>query len=219
MDFHKGRWRLALGRLVNLRYINRWIIFSADLFVSLSVSLLGVLGMFSILHIRIGEPDVLKVGLSSFVASIVSFLLFKAYHGVIRHSTLRGLWRIGGAAIGKSLLMFLLLWLLKARFSPSIYWLGGIMDSTLTIVMLVSAGLSPEKRVPAIVMLAALFAIGNFYMIFRAIHDIGREDVRPEIIEIPPIEIPDVVPADTLPDKRVQEMEEFFNRFNQKENE
>lgn len=55
-------------------------------------------------------------------------------------------------------------------------------------------------------------------MIFRAIHDIGREDVRPEIIEIPPIEIPDVVPADTLPDKRVQEMEEFFNRFNQKEN-
>ena len=60
----------------------------------------------------------LKVGLSSFVASIVSFLLFKAYHGVIRHSTLRGLWRIGGAAIGKSLLMFLLLWLLKARFSP-----------------------------------------------------------------------------------------------------
>ena len=76
------------------------------------------------------------------------------------------------------------------------------------------AGLSPEKRVPAIVMLAALFAIGNFYMIFRAIHDIGREDVRPEIIEIPPIEIPD-----TLPDKRVQEMEEFFNRFNQKENE
>ena len=78
------------------------------------------------------------------------------------------------------------------------------------------AGLSPEKRVPAIVMLAALFAIGNFYMIFRAIHDIGREDVRPEI---PPIEIPDVVPAATLPDKRVQEMEEFFNRFNQKENE
>lgn len=64
------------------------------------------------------------MGLSSFVASIVSFLLFKAYHGVIRHSTLRGLWRIGGAAIGKSLLMFLLLWLLKARFSPSYLLVG-----------------------------------------------------------------------------------------------
>ena len=81
------------------------------------------------------------------------------------------------------------------------------------------ARLSPKKRVITIVVLAVLLAGGNFYMIFRAIHDIGREDVRPEIIEIPPIEIPDVVPADTLPDKRVQEMEEFFNRFNQKENE
>lgn len=81
------------------------------------------------------------------------------------------------------------------------------------------AGLSPEKRMLTVIVLAVLFALGNFYMIFRAIHDIGREDVRPEIIEIPPIEIPDVVPADTLPDKRVQEMEEFFNRFNQKENE
>ena len=27
MNFRKGRWRLALGRLVNLRYINRWVIF------------------------------------------------------------------------------------------------------------------------------------------------------------------------------------------------
>ena len=80
------------------------------------------------------------------------------------------------------------------------------------------AGLSPEKRVITIVVLAVLFAVGNFYMIFRAIYDIGREDVRPEIREIPPMEIPDIVPADTLPDKRVQEMEEFFNRFNQKEN-
>ena len=80
MDFHKGRWRLALGRLVNLRYINRWIIFSADLFVSLSVSLLGVLGMFSILHIRIGESDVLKVGLSSFVASMAVESPFQPFY-------------------------------------------------------------------------------------------------------------------------------------------
>ena len=75
------------------------------------------------------------------------------------------------------------------------------------------AGLSPEKRVPAIVMLAALFAIGNFYMIFRAIHDIGREDARQDIIRITPLEVPDFVPADTLSDMKVREMEEFFNQF------
>lgn len=76
------------------------------------------------------------------------------------------------------------------------------------------AGLSPEKRVPAIVMLAALFAIGNFYLIFRAIHDIGREDAKQEIIKIEPLNIPDFVPADTLSDRKIREMEEFFNQFN-----
>ena len=80
-------------------------------------------------------------------------------------------------------------------------------------------GLSPEKRMLTVIVLAVLFALGNFYLIFRAIYDIGREDVQRDIIEIAPLDIPDIVPADTLPDKRVQEMEEFFNRFNQKENE
>ncbi len=76
------------------------------------------------------------------------------------------------------------------------------------------AGLSPEKRVITIVVLAVLFAVGNFYMIFRAIYDIGREDARQEVINIEPLGIPDIVPADTLSDKKIREMEEFFNQFN-----
>lgn len=76
------------------------------------------------------------------------------------------------------------------------------------------AGLSPKKRVMTIVVLASLFAIGNFYMIFRAIHDIGREDARQKVIEIEPLSIPDFVPADTLSDRKIREMEEFFNQFN-----
>lgn len=138
MNVSYGRWRLALARLVNLRYVNRWIIFGADLFVSLCVSLIGVLGLLSILHVRIGEANVLKVGIASFVASVLSFLAFKVYHGVIRHSTLRGLWRIGGVAISKSILMFLILVMLRANFSPSVYWVWGITDCTLTIVMLIT---------------------------------------------------------------------------------
>ena len=81
------------------------------------------------------------------------------------------------------------------------------------------AGLSPEKRMLTVIVLAVLFALGNFYLIFRAIYDFVREDVQRDIFEIAPLDIPYIVPADTLPDKRVQEMEEFFNRFNQKENE
>ncbi len=71
-------------------------------------------------------------------------------------------------------------------------------------------GLSPKKRVMTIVVLAGLFAAGNFYMIFRAIHDIGRVDAKQEVIEIEPLSIPDFVPADTLSERKIREMEEFF---------
>ena len=139
VKYRYNRWRLALRRLVNLRYINRWIIFCADLFISLCVSLIGVLGLLSIMHVLyISGISVLKVGIASFVASILSFLTFKVYHGVIRHSTLRGLWRIGGVAITKSILMFILLHLLRANFNSSIYWVGGITDCMLTIVLLIT---------------------------------------------------------------------------------
>ena len=58
--------------------------------------------------------------------------------------------------------------------------------------------------------MASLFALVNFYMIFRAVYDIGREDARQDIIRITPLEVPDFVPADTLSDMKVREMEEFL---------
>ena len=74
--------------------------------------------------------------------------------------------------------------------------------------------LSPRQRTATVLVAAALFALGNFYMIFRAVYDIGREDARWEVIRIEPLDIPDIVPADSLSDGRIREMEEFFNQFN-----
>ena len=74
--------------------------------------------------------------------------------------------------------------------------------------------LSPRQRTATVLVAAALFALVNFYMIFRAVYDIGREDAKREVIEIEPLDIPEFVPADSLSDRRIQEMEEFFNQFN-----
>lgn len=73
----------------------------------------------------------------------------------------------------------------------------------------VCAGLSPEKRVITIVVLTVLFALGNFYMIFRAIYDIGREDAKREVIEITPLDIPDFIQADTLTDSKSARWKSF----------
>ena len=74
--------------------------------------------------------------------------------------------------------------------------------------------LSPKNRLVTIIVLVVLFALVNFYMIFRAIYDIGREDASQELMQIAPIEIPEFVPADSLSADKIQQMEEFFNQFN-----
>ena len=38
--------------------------------------------------------------------------------------------------------------------------------------------LTPRQRAIAVIVMASLFALVNFYMIFRAVYDIGREDGR-----------------------------------------
>lgn len=78
--------------------------------------------------------------------------------------------------------------------------------------------LTPEKRLAAILITGALFAIVNFYMIFRAIYDIGREDAPREVIEIAPIEVPDFTGPGSQ-EEMVRGMEDFFNQFNSEEDE
>ena len=56
--------------------------------------------------------------------------------------------------------------------------------------------LTPRQRAIAVIVMASLFALVNFYMIFRAVYDIGREDARREVIRIEPLDIPEFVPAD-----------------------
>lgn len=138
MGLRSKKWQVALWRFVNVKYINRWIIFCSDLCISVIVSQAVLVGLASILHISITTSDLLAIALTSFVGSIFSFLVFKVYHGVIRHSTLRGLWRIGGVAILKVTLMYLLLQSLDTTFSSRAYWAILAMDCVWTIVMLVA---------------------------------------------------------------------------------
>lgn len=134
----KNKWQYALSRLVNLKYINRWIIFWSDLFISLAASLISILGIFPILHIYYNSDDILKVGSSSLIGSLCAFLIFKVYHGVIRHATLRGLWRIGGVAFLKAGIMYILLTLVDTSFTRHILIVDLLADSSLTMVLLVA---------------------------------------------------------------------------------
>lgn len=138
MNNHYVGLQRLFSRFTKMRYINGWIIFSFDLIISLSVSLIGVLGLLSFLGVSYTQEDILKEGFASLVGSLIAFFTFKVYHGVIRHSTLRGLWRIWGVAILKSVVLCILLMVLKASFTPKVYLVGLFIDCVLTMLMLVT---------------------------------------------------------------------------------
>lgn len=138
MNNHYVGLQRLFSRFTKMRYINGWIIFSFDLIISLSVSLIGVLGLLSFLGVSYTQEDILKGGFASLVGSLIAFFTFKVYHGVIRHSTLRGLWRIWGVAILISVVLCILLLVLKASFTPKVYLVGLFIDCVLTMLMLVT---------------------------------------------------------------------------------
>ena len=134
----ENKWRKRLLRLANVKYFNRWVIFCLDLGLSLVATAIGILGLYSLVGIRLSYVDSSKIVLASILASAVSFLIFKAYKGVIRHSTVRGLWRLGMVAIVKAILLWLMVLLFGLGLSPKAYWVGLTADCILTIVLLVS---------------------------------------------------------------------------------
>ena len=134
----ENKWRKRLLRLANVKYFNRWVIFCLDLGLSLVATAIGVLGLYSLVGIRLSYVDSSKIVLASILSSAIAFLIFKAYKGVIRHSTVRGLWRLGMVAIVKAILLWLMVLLFGLGLSPKAYWVGLTADCMLTIVLLVS---------------------------------------------------------------------------------
>lgn len=133
-----NKWRKRLLRLANVKYFNRWIIFCLDLGLSLLATLIGVLSLYNLVGIRLSYVCSFQIVLASILSSAIAFLVFKAYKGVIRHSTVRGLWRLGMVAIVKAILLWLIFLLFDLGLSSKAYWVGLTADCILTIVLLVS---------------------------------------------------------------------------------
>lgn len=82
----------------------------------------------------------------------------------------------------------------------------------------ICAPMSPETRIVVILIIVLVFAIANFYIMYKGISSIGRENKQWNLIDSP-IEIPDFQPQAEEPDSLQLEMEQFFyEHFNQIEN-
>lgn len=92
--------------LTRLKYFNRWLILVTDLFISVFVTLLSFLFTVYITDNSVTEGNFLRIVVLSVFCSLGSFLMLGTYKGIIRHSTLWELWRIGAAMLCKVILLF-----------------------------------------------------------------------------------------------------------------
>ena len=77
-----------LLRLTKEKYLNRWIIFLIDLFLSVFSTVTSLALVSYILDWNYTDQIILTVFLASLFCSTASFLVCQTYKGIIRHSAL-----------------------------------------------------------------------------------------------------------------------------------
>ena len=82
----------------------------------------------------------------------------------------------------------------------------------------ICAPMGPGTRITVVLILIGVFAIANFYIMYKGITSIGRENKQWNLI-VSPIEIPEFQLQDEEPDSLQLEMEKFFyEQFNSEKN-
>ena len=122
------------------KYVSSRLIFGLDLVISVGVSLFSLF-LISVLFesFSYNVPELLYWVGSSILSSVVFFLLLQTHKNIIRHSTLRELWKLGVATIGKGVMMTLAIRLIDPALLRSMYiWTALLFDILGTVAALVS---------------------------------------------------------------------------------
>ena len=89
-----------LLRLTKEKYLNRWIIFLIDLFLSVFSTVTSLALVSYILDWNYTDQIILTVFLASLFCSTASFLVCQTYKGIIRHSAFTETGRIAMSSAG-----------------------------------------------------------------------------------------------------------------------
>ena len=132
MKSFRNRLKYYIVKLSKVRYFNRWVIFSVDLFLSvLATALIEIF-----IENNLGMPIFSTPSLCfcSLLVSVAAIFLFRTYIGVIRYATLREVWRLLFMAMVKGVLLGIcILWF---HLLPGHFYLFLLADFFLTFVSL-----------------------------------------------------------------------------------
>ena len=131
--------RLGAEKYLSSRYFSSWLILSIDTVVSVFSTFIAYLlirGLFPSPVFTAWYGLWLLVG--SCVLSVIPFILFRTFRSIIRHSTLREVWKLGAAVLFKDVLMFLYVLVLPQKPYPpyTAVSMGFLLDALVTLFLL-----------------------------------------------------------------------------------
>lgn len=125
-----------LLRLTKEKYLNRWIIFLIDLFLSVFSTVTSLALVSYILDWNYTDQIILTVFLASLFCSTVSFLVCQTYKGIIRHSAFTETGRIAMSSSLKVATILPVLLFTTGLLSFRGFLLGSVVDFFLTFFIL-----------------------------------------------------------------------------------
>ena len=133
-------FKRVIGKLHLERYVSSKLIFGLDLAISVGVSLFALF-LTSLLFVSFSYDMSLIlywVG-GSFASSAIFFLMLQTHKSIIRHSTLRELWKLGVATLGKGIVMVAIIKVIASALLHNMYiWTTLVFDVLCTVSALVA---------------------------------------------------------------------------------
>lgn len=124
-------------KLLQLQYLNRWLILISDLFLSVSSTVVSFSFINLTLIATFSTAHMLLAIFLSIIFSGLSFLFFQTYKGVIRHSTFVEAGRIGLASLVKVGLLFPAFILFVGITNNQYLFIIAVIDVSITFFALV----------------------------------------------------------------------------------
>ena len=133
--------RLGAEKYLSSSYFSSWLILAIDTVVSVFstfVAYLLIRGLFPHPVFTVWYGVWLLAG--SCVLSVITFILFRTFRSVIRHTTLREVWKLGAAVLLKDVLMFVYVLLFPQSPLPpqTAIALGFMLDVLVTLFLLLA---------------------------------------------------------------------------------
>lgn len=129
----------VLDKIARIKYVNRWVVFTADLGISFISSLIASSFVFFVMESGLTRERLTQLILLSVACSAVSFVMFRSYKRIIRHSTFIESGLFGTVSFIKVLLESIILAYFLPILSPREIMFFAAIDGFVTFFLLVTS--------------------------------------------------------------------------------